>query len=364
MSDCLAPNLSRRACLKVSLASAGRLLIPTGAVALVGCQSKAGAIDPTGFSGSIMGTGYTVRLGEDAIDGTAVSVNDLAQRVRVALVNVDSLMSTWRAGSEVSQFNARTNDEWVVMKPATALVMQQALLVSEQSNGAFDVTVAPLIDLWGFGAGSHTSKGKIPLRKQIAQQMAQVGYQAIERDADTGAFRKRNPLAQVDLSGIAKGFAVDRVSEVLDAAGVSSYLVEIGGELKSRGNRGEDIPWKVAIERPSSTQQRDAIRIVALEDAAIATSGDYRHFFMNAGQRYSHSIDPRSGLPVNHGLASVTVVASDTMNADALSTALMILGPDDAMSFAQGHGLAAHFVLRSGGAMQEVYSAKFESLLT
>ncbi len=338
--------------------------MPTGALALVGCQSKAAATNASGFSGSIMGTGYMVRLGEDAIAASNSSVDDLARGVRAALVNVDSLMSTWRTDSDVSQFNARTNDEWVVMNPATTQVMQQALQISEQSNGAFDVTVGPLIDLWGFGAGSTSGTGKVPLRRQIGQRLAQVGYQALEYNSNTGALRKHNPFAQVDLSGIAKGYAVDQVSEVLDAAGVSSYLVEIGGELKSRGSRGDGVAWRVAIERPSSKQQREAMRIVALEDAAIATSGDYRHFFMNAGARYSHSIDPRSGLPVNHGLASVTVVAANTMRADALSTALMIMGPDDAMSFAQEHGLAAHFVLRSGGAMEEVYSAQFESLLS
>ena len=353
--------LARRNCLKASLVTAGRLLTPSGVMAIVGCQSQSGTSDQTGFGGSIMGTGYTVRLGER---DSAVSVDGLAQQVKTALVGVDVLMSTWRVDSEISLFNNRRDDDWVPMAPSTIDVMAHASAIAEQSVGAFDVTVGPLIDLWGFGAGSGLPIGAVPPARQIGKRLARVGYEFIEVDVGSGAVRKLNPLVQVDLSGIAKGYAVDRACQALDAAGVASYLVEVGGELRSRGRKGNGEAWRVGIERPTSSQAREAMRVVNLQDAAIATSGDYRHFFTKGGLRYSHSMDPRTGRPVTHELVSVSVIAGSSMDADALSTTLMILGPDDAMHFAGKHGVAAHLVLKSGDALTEVYSKGFERLLS
>ena len=352
--------LARRNCLKASLVTAGRLLMPCGVMAIVGCQSQPDVSDQTGFGGSIMGTGYTVRLGER---DSAVSVDGLAQQVKTALAGVDVLMSTWRVDSEISLFNNRRDSDWVPMAPSTIDVMAHASTIAEQSAGAFDVTVGPLIDLWGFGAGSGSPVGAVPPARQIGKRLASVGYEYIEVDVGSGNVRKLNPLVQVDLSGIAKGYAVDRACRALDAAGVASYLVEVGGELRSRGRKSDKDAWRVGIERPASLQAREAMRVVNLQDAAIATSGDYRHFFMEGGQRYSHSIDPRTGKPVTHELVSVSVIAGTSMVADALSTTMMILGPDDAMHFADKHDVAAHLVLKSGDALTEIYSKEFEQLV-
>jgi len=359
-------TMDRRSYLKTSLALGGSLLVPAGVLALAGCSGTSRTPELAGFDGKIMGTGYSVRLGLGAGDSES-TIKDLAQAVHAMLQDVDTHMSTWRTESELSQFNDSIDTDWQVMTPATTRVIAHALNTSVASRGAFDVTVGPLVDLWGFGAGSASASvvgnARKPSTQSIRQQLAQVGSDAIEVDLDANAVRKLNPGSRLDLSGIAKGHGVDRVAGLLDAEGISSYLVEVGGELRARGRKSDESEWKVAIERPLAGQ-RDVFRIVDLKDAAIATSGDYRNFFADGGQRYSHSIDPRTGEPVKHELASVSVVASSTMAADALSTACMIMGPVEAMDFARQQHIAVHLILKAGSALKEEYSPAFESLLS
>lgn len=346
--------MDRRSYLKSSLALGGSLLMPAGVLALAGCSGTRKIPELAGFDGQIMGTSYSVRLGVPMTEG-------LAAQVHSALQDVDAHMSTWRNDSELTAFNDSTDSDWQKMTAGTLEVVANAIDTSAASEGAFDVTIGPLVDLWGFGAGAD-STGNIPVGRDISERLAQVGYDAIEVDLEAGAARKLNPGARLDLSGIAKGHAVDRVAAVLDQLGLDSYLVEVGGELKGRGLKPDGSAWRVAIERPAAGR-RDVFRALDLKDQAIATSGDYRNFFDNGGQRYSHSIDPRTGQPVNHELASVSVVSDSTMAADALSTALMVMGPDDAMAFAQKHQVAAYMILKSGTSLKEVYSDKFEQLL-
>ncbi len=358
--------MDRRTYLKSSLAMGGALLVPTGIVALVGCSGTASSPELAGFNGSIMGTGYSVRLGKGSFandsSNQSADTSELALAVHAVLQDVDTHMSTWRAESELSQLNDSVDADWQPITPATSHVISQALNTSKASKGAFDVTIGPLVDLWGFGAGADNTGGRKPAGQAIQQQLAQVGHEAIEINTTTQSIRKHNPATRLDLSGIAKGHAVDRVAELLDSKGLTNYLVEVGGELKARGRKPDGSLWKVAIERPIAGR-REAFRALQLQDKAIATSGDYRNFFADGGQRYSHSIDPRTGQPVTHDLASVSVVAESTMTADALSTALMVMGPDDAMSFATQHQVAAHLILKSGSSLKEVYSPTFETLL-
>ena len=361
--------MDRRSYLKTSLALGGGLLIPAGVLGLVGCSGTSKAPELAALDGKIMGTGYSVRLGIGEADPL---LDGLAPKIYSVLQDVDTHMSTWRADSELSRFNTSEDQDWQSMTPATAEVIAYALGTSSSSRGAFDVTVGPLVDLWGFGAGATTvsaaktvdgvAAGRKPAGQAIRQTMAMVGSEAIDVDLDTNSVRKLNREVRLDLSGIAKGHAVDRVATLLDAEGLDSYLVEVGGELKARGVKPDGTSWKVAIERPLAGQ-RDVFRVLDLNNSAIATSGDYRNFFADGGQRYSHSIDPRTGQPVNHELASVSVVAESTMVADALSTALMVLGPDDAMDYAKRHQIAAHLILKSGSALKEVHSPAFEILL-
>lgn len=365
--------MDRRSYLKTSLALGGSLLAPAGVLALVGCSGTSRVPELAGFDGKIMGTSYSVRLGQ-SMSNDDPKLATLAQAVLASLQDVDTHMSTWRAESELSQFNRSSDTDWQLMSPETARVIAHALDTSASSHGAFDVTVGPLVDLWGFGAGASDASGtksgelfsasnpRMPSSRAISDSLALVGSQSIEVNLQQNTVRKLNASSQLDLSGIAKGHAVDRVAAVLDAQGFDSYLVEVGGELRARGRKPNASAWKVAIERPMAGQ-RDVFRILDLTNASIATSGDYRNFFADGGQRYSHSIDPRTGAPVGHELASVSVVHESTMSADALSTALMIMGPDEAMAYSHKHKIASHLILKSGSSLKEVYSPAFESLL-
>ena len=352
--------MNRRKYLKRGFALGGCLLLPAGALSLVGRTGMAQVSSPNSMSGRIMGTGYSVTLGAQT-----QSVNSLHQIVLNELSAVDNTMSTWRPESEISKFNRSVNLEWQSIPHAMMQVIQHGMQTSKNSKGAFDTTIAPLVNAWGFGANSLHSTGgfKKPSVSEINAATSQVGYQEIDLEFANNKLRKRKDYVQLDLSGIAKGFAVDKVAAVLDKHDIHDYLVEVGGELRSRGKNVNGKEWRVAIERPSDYQQ-SAFRIVSLPNRAIATSGDYRNFFLDGGVRYSHSIDPRSGVPVNHELASVTVVEKTTMAADSLSTAFMIMGPDEALDFANENGIAIHMILRSAtGKLSEVHSAQMDSFL-
>lgn len=356
--------MNRRSWLKTSLAAGGGLLVPAGVIAVAGCSATSSP-DLLSLSGRIMGTGYSVQLGASEGSPFMKSENPdgLSQQIYAVLKDVDTHMSTWRADSDISVFNNSADTDWQQLSPATLQVIAASLGTSASTGGAFDMTIGPLVDLWGFGSAASNSGGSAkPTVAAIRQTLAKVGHEAVEVDLNLNAVRKHNTDVRLDLSGIAKGHAVDRVASLLDSNGVDSYLVEVGGELRARGSKPDNTQWRVAIERPDAGQ-RDAFRVVNLEDRAIATSGDYRNFFIDGGQRYSHSIDPRTGMPVTHELASVSVVAASTMTADALSTALMIMGPQQAMSFALNNKLAAHLIVKSEGLLKEHYSAEFESLL-
>lgn len=358
--------MNRRSLIKTSLAACGGLLLPAGVLALAGCSGTSTDPELVGFDGKIMGTGYSVRLGVKK-DGPAIGpagTEKLAQRIYSELQDVDRHMSTWRVDSELSVFNNSADTDWQPISIATAHVIAKALETSKASSGAFDATIGPLVDLWGFGSSAIGSGQAIkPSALAIRQSLASIGYQAMDVDLHSGVVRKQIADARLDLSGIAKGHAVDRVAHLLESDGFDNYLVEVGGELKAKGVKPDNTHWKVAIERPAAGP-RNAFRAVSLTDSAIATSGNYRNFFIDDGQHYSHSIDPRTGNPVTHQLVSVSVAAKSAMMADALSTALMIMGPVEAIDFAKRHKIAAHLIMKSGGKLQEVHTELFDSLLS
>jgi len=366
--------MDRRTYLKHALVLSGGLLFPAGVVSLVGRRGVTNSTDLTGFDGKIMGTTYSVRLRKPSDELHTpdqlieLSVEQLAQGVHTTLLDVDRRMSTWRDASELSLFNNSSEVDWHKFSPATFGVIDNSVQISKLSSGAFDVSVGPLINLWGFGANIKNTHSESDFNKPSATTvtdcMRYVGYNAIEIDHTQGTIRKLIPEAKLDLSGIAKGFAVDQVAKCLDAHGLDNYLVEVGGELRSKGFRSKNQKWRVAIERPNVVTP-DVLRVLNLHNRAIATSGDYRNFFVDGGKRYSHSIDPRIGRPVNHELVSVSVIAKTTMLADALSTALIILGPDEAHSFAERHQVAAHFILKSAtGNLEEQFSPHFNDYIT
>jgi thiamine biosynthesis lipoprotein len=319
------------------------------AITQTGCRPRPAAEPsaPVSFSGPTMGTWYHVKVAELPAD---VSQRDLQQAVEERLHRVNQLMSTYLPESELSRFNRYAGDDWFDVSPETATVVVAAQEVAEATEGAFDVTVGPLVNLWNFGPDPNPDR--FPDDQQIAQAMERVDYRRVQVRLDPPALRKAQPDVYIDLSAIAKGFAVDTVAELLHERGVHRFMVEIGGEVQTAGRKADGAPWRIGIERPV-TSGRMIQQVVELVDDALATSGDYRNYFDWNGRRYSHEIDPRSGRPVDHTLASVSVITDSCMNADALATALIVLGPEQALQYAEQHDLDVLLIVRDGDQFRE-----------
>jgi len=292
--------------------------------------------------GLTMGTSYTVELA--APIGDAVRTR-LAELIEAELAAINQSMSTYDPRSELSAFNRRQDLGWVPASTGLLEVLVNASRISTSTQGAFDVTVGPLVDLWGFGPEYRARR--VPNDAAIEWARESVDYRHVQIDPSAGAIRKRHTRTQVDLCAIAKGYGVDRVAMVLDRQGIHDYLVEIGGELRARGTTAAGRPWQVGIERPVEGKHVLG-EIVALKNRAIATSGTTEDFFEQDGRHYSHIIDPNTARPVDHPPMAVSVVADTTMEADAWATALVVLGAERGYSLAQARGLAVLFVTASG----------------
>ena len=304
------------------------------------------------ITGATMGTTFTVTVVSSdeaaatgtlaaAFNGGAQDEGDLRAAVQRRLDGIEGRMSHYRSDSEISRFNGTRTTEPLAMSRETLRVVAEALAVSRISDGAFDATVGPLVDAWGFGSGGRAAAA--PAEAMLSVLRARVGSDLLEVDLAASTLLKRREDVAIDLSAIAKGYAVDAVATLLAELGFSDYLVEIGGELRGAGTNEEGAAWRVAIERPIPGAS-GAPRILPLADAAIATSGDYRNFYDLDGARVSHTIDPRTGRPVTHRLRSVSVIAERCMHADARSTALNVLGPEAGYALAVEQGWAALFV--------------------
>jgi thiamine biosynthesis lipoprotein len=308
------------------------------------------------LSGSTMGTAYSVKL---VAPGEDVDRERLRTRIDETLAAVDRLTSTWRDDSELSQFNANPSTGWIDVSTEFCATVENALAVSRQSNGAFDVTVGPLVNLWGFGPDGQ--RREPPDDAALNAVMTRVGYEGITTRCDAPAVRKRSGDMYIDLSGWAKGYGVDRLAAVLDDYRLKDYLVEIGGELRVRGRNAEGKKWAIAIEAPSTTTRRPH-SVVRLTDTSVATSGDYRNYFDHDGTRYSHTIDARTGRPVTHDLAAVTVISETAAYADAMATALLVLGPDAGLTLAEDLGIAGYFLVRNQAGIKELTTSSFDLL--
>ncbi|OHB70276.1 MAG: hypothetical protein A2V70_17065 [Planctomycetes bacterium RBG_13_63_9] len=313
---------------------------------------------PTTLSGETMGTSYTVKV--VALPQT-VELEMLRQEIQETLSRIDGLMSTYRAESEISRFNRYDGIDWFVVSPETASVVHEAVRLGELTEGAFDVTVGPLVNLWSFGPEKDSAQ-RVPSPGEIASVRQRVGFRNLAVRISPPALRKNRNDLYVDLSGIAKGFAVDQIAEHLDFRGIEDYMVEIGGEIRAKGHNHRGIPWRLAVESPLA-DRRMVHRVVSLENAAMATSGDYRNYFEKDGTRYCHIIDSRSGRPVAHGLASATVIGPSCSRADALATALMVLGPDAGFELAQREHLAVFLLLKTDTGFVEKSTAEFRDTL-
>ena len=304
---------------------------------LASCQST-----PILFSGATMGTTYSINIAAKIPSPTLASIK---AEVEMLLDVINASMSTYIENSELSRFNQSRSLEWQVISPALAVVLAQAQHISELSGGAFDVTVGPLVNLWGFGPSSVSERQ--PTQQEIVAAHGRVGYRQLEFSFELLSVRKKIPDLYLDLSAIAKGYAVDQIAQLLVEKGINDFLVEIGGELRAKGVNSSKEIWRIGVEKPD--EQYIAERIIYLNNAAIATSGDYKNYREIDGQRYSHEINPLTGRPITHRTSSVSVIANNAMEADAWATALLILGSEAGMKLAREHNIAAYFIDRKTG---------------
>ena len=297
------------------------------------------------LQGEAQGTTWQVDITQA---NQALDKQQLQQGLEGILQGIDQQMSTWRSDSELSQFNQTQSTDWFPVSPDLYQVLAIAQQVSTDTEGAFDVTVAPLMRLWGFAQSD--SLAHKPSGAAIQAALQQVGYQKLQLQAQPRAIRKQIPTLQVDVAGIAQGYTVDRLADYLEQQGIQHYLVELGGELRAKGLNSQQKIWRIAIEKPTERLQQ-AQQGIALQDAALTTSGNYRDFFEAQGKHYSHTIEPQTGHAVSHSLASVSVVAKNAVTADAYDTALMAMG-DKAQYFAEQRQLAAYFIWRTDQGFQ------------
>ena len=320
---------------------------------LFGCSA---GDDVSRLGGRTMGTSWAVSY----LPGSDSPSNEHLQRGAAAvLVEINASMSTYRPKSEISRLNREEPGEWFEVSAGFFEVLQAALAMGTASDGAYDVTVGPLVDRWGFGPGHKLDN--VPSDSEIQSLLTSVGQVKLQLDPSGPAVLKTANLS-LDFSSIAKGYAVDRVAEYLKLQHVDNFLVEVGGELRLSGRSGRGDDWRIAIEQPDGGVQ-DVARTIALTDTAVATSGDYRNYFELNDKRYSHSIDPRTGHPIDHDLVSVTVIHPSAMMADGWATALAVLGSVRAMEVAQEQGLAVYFIRRDGDDFPSSHSEAFAKYL-
>lgn len=324
-----------------------RLLLLLAAALLSACSDQP---EVYRFSGAAMGTGWNVTV---VAPPQGVEQAYLQTGVTAAIDEVNSLMSNWREDSEVSRFNAAPPLEWFPLSASTHDVLVAAQVIYRKSGGAFDVTVSPLIELWGFGA--REVDDAMPTDEQIGAALEQVGGDMLSLKAGPPGVRKGKPR-EINLSAIAKGYGVDHAAEWLEAQGVTRYMVEIGGEVRTSGLSPRDDGWRIGIEAPELLRG-DAVKALSLRGESVATSGDYRNYREVNGVRYSHTIDPVTGRPITHNLASVSVVADNCMYADGWATAIDVMGPERGMELAEREGLAVYMLVRNADGSFEARSS-------
>ena len=313
---------------------------------------------PMVITGATMGTYYRVSVSTLPLNYNA---QELKVKVESILDEVNQQMSTYLSDSELSLFNSSESIDWFSVSEDTAKVISRGIDIYNLSSGAFDITIGPLVNLWGFGPLGR--RDDLPTDREIAAKMTTIGSDHLKVRLSPPALKKSLSNLYVDLSAIAKGFAVDRLSVMLNSLGTTAFLVDIGGEMRAKGTKsGSNSVWRIGIESPVATSQQIQ-KVVELDNTAIATSGDYRNYFEVDKVRYSHEIDPRTGRPISHRLASVTVVDTSCMDADGWATALLILGTVEGYALANQKNLAALFVIKTEDGFEEKMTVGFRNLI-
>ena len=324
------------------------------ALAFAGCAT----VPPSEaeLRGETMGSEWTLRV----VGRLPASLPVLQAGAQARFDAVNQALSTWRPDSALSRFNENDSGEWVDVDPELAAVMSYGLGLAASSDGAYDLTVGPLVNLWGFGP--DPARDHAPEAADIEAARTRVGWRKLEVDVARHRARKA-PGVRVDLSSLGKGRGVDRVAEYLDAQGVANYLIDLSGKLRARGVNAARQPWRVAVEQPAADDPSGAPRTVpvtvSLRDASIATSGDYRKYFESGGRHYSHIIDPRTGSPVTHTTLSATAIGNTCMEADALATVFMVMPPDVALRLADARHTPALWISRANGSFRLARSASW-----
>ncbi|GAA0784860.1 FAD:protein FMN transferase [Marinobacterium sediminicola] len=291
------------------------------------------------FQGLTMGTSFSMKW-VAADDSQLVPVR---REAGALLARINQQMSTYIDDSELSRLNLAEAGQLQTISPELQEVLLLAAEISDLTSGAFDVTVGPLVNLWGFGPDGRITHQ--PDQAEVDRLRSKVGYQYVHIDPANSMLMKEHDQ-YIDLSAIAKGYGVDQLAELLESHGIQRYLVEIGGELRVKGVKPGGEPWRLAIEAPHAGA-REVQQVISIEQGAVATSGDYRNYFEEDGVRYSHTIDPRTAYPIRHRLASVTVITDTCAEADALATALMVMGEEQGYNFALEQGIKALFISKA-----------------
>ncbi len=300
-----------------------------------------------------MGTTYQI-----TIESTQSDEIFLRQKIDTRLAEINQLMSTYIQDSELSLFNKNKSERCIPMSAENLFVIQQALEISKQTNGKFDITIDPLIKEWGFDA-KQTSR-HIPDDETISNILKNIGYAKLHLEKD--CIQKELKSISVNLSAIAKGYGVDQIANLISNHGVQNYLVEIGGETASKGQSSKSKNWRLAVEAPIE-KARQIQKVFEPKNLGVATSGNYRNYFDKDGVRYSHTIDPTTGKPITHNLASVTVLHEQTMLADAYATAFMVMGDEASLAFAESKDLAVYLLIKTEEGFVERYSSAFSKHL-
>ena len=336
---------------------AARYLLLVLVTASTGCQPPDSTREYR-FQGSSMGTTFEVKVVASLFPEPRQEA--VREAIQAQLQDVDAKMSTYREASEISRLNRSRETTPQPLSRETLTVLAEALRISRVTDGAFDITVGPLVNAWGFGPAPDPASP--PTAAEIEQLKLRSGWAKIELRPRDSTILKQEPALYLDLSAIAKGYAVDRISEVLAEMNLSRHMVELGGEVRTSGRNAGGNPWRIAIEKPVSGV-RALQRILPLENLAVATSGDYRNFHQAEDGHLSHTIDPRTGRPVRHELASVSVVDASCMRADGYATALMVLGEEEGYRLAAEQDLAALFLVRTReGSFRERETPAFQRL--
>ena len=334
------------------------LILITVLLTTVACDKQPEKGELIVVSGLTMGTVYNIKI---------VTVDDTLNRelinreIEKVFNETNRSMSTYDEDSELSSINRSKDSENIPLSQGLYSVLDLALEICKFTNGAFDVTIGPLVNLWGFGPVKKSEV--IPDQNEIRRLLDRTGCEKLELGHDRGYIRKLHPDIYIDLSGIAKGYGVDKIAEYLESLQIQNYLVEVGGEIRARGINEKGRKWRIGIEKPVTLERRIQ-KIVQLDDTGMATSGDYRNYFEVEGVRYSHTIDPSTGSPVAHNLVSVTVLDPSAARADALATALLVMGPDKGYRFAQESNISAYFIEKVNNVFEEKYTDPFADCLT